>query len=312
MHMPSAVFLLGPTASGKTGLARRLLDESDIPFEIINVDSALVYRGMDIGTAKPHDIEGQHLIDIRDPGEPYSAADFREDAQAIMKSMVARGKVPLLVGGTMLYFKVLKDGMADLPAADADIREEILALASEKGWAAVHEKLQAVDAISAAKIKPADTQRLQRALEVYHLTGQPLSTLHQAEVPEFPYSLLQIGLMPEDRGLLHQQIESRFMGMLEQGFVDEVKVLYERGDLSPNLPALKAVGYRQIWEYLEGNISYKEMVAKCLAATRQLAKRQITWMRGWTGLEIVGCRPYADYEQALKLVTTSIILESSV
>lgn len=303
MPLPSAVFLLGPTASGKTDMARRLVEESDIPFEMISVDSAQVYRGMDVGSAKSKEFEDQHLIDIRDPGDPYSAADFREDALSLMKQIVDKGRVPLLVGGTMLYFKVLKDGMSDLPAADADIRKEILDLASEKGWGVVHEQLQAVDAISAARIKPSDTQRLQRALEVYELTGQPLSSLHRIETPKLPYSLVQIGLMPGDRGILHQQIESRFMVMLELGFVDEVKCLYERGDLSADLPAIRAVGYRQIWEYLEGKITQEEMINKCLAATRQLAKRQITWMRGWKGLEIVDCRPYADYEQVLKIAT---------
>lgn len=294
-------------------MAMKLVRGSEVPFEIINVDSALVYKGMDIGTAKPKDRTGQHLIDVRDPSEPYSAADFREDALRLMSEITGRGKIPLLVGGTMLYFKALKEGLAALPAADSRVRKEILGMAAARGWAAVHEQLKSVDPEAASRIKPADTQRLQRALEVYELTGRPLSELHSAGMHSTgtgacPYSLTQIGLLPVDRAMLHQQIEIRFMAMLEAGFVEEVRGFYERGDLSADLPSMKAVGYRQIWQYLEGSIDDREMVNKSLAATRQLAKRQITWMRGWKDLVIIDCKPYADYGKVLKIAASDIIL----
>lgn len=308
MKLPPAVFLLGPTASGKTDMAQRLVGDSAIPFEIIHVDSALIYRGMDIGTAKPKERKGQHLIDVRDPSEPYSAADFRRDALGLMDEITQRGNIPLLVGGTMLYFKALKDGLADLPSADPELRSEILKMATERGWQAVHDRLQEVDAESAQRIKSTDTQRLQRALEVYELTGQPLSEHHQVEVEACPYSITQIGLFPQDRALLHQQIENRFMKMLEDGFVEEVREFYERGDLSLDLPSMRAVGYRQIWEYLDNGGSFDEMVNKSLAATRQLAKRQITWMRSWTDLVFVDAKPYANYARVLKIAATDIIL----
>ncbi|MDH5738246.1 MAG: tRNA (adenosine(37)-N6)-dimethylallyltransferase MiaA, partial [Gammaproteobacteria bacterium] len=218
-----------------------------------------------------------------------------------------RGCVPLLVGGTMLYFKALRDGLAKLPEADQQIREDILNLARAEGWGAVHKALQAVDPAAAARIQPGDQQRLQRALEVYRLTGQPLSELQKSNGNPCPYRLIQIGLLPEDRGLLHRRIEERLRTMLADGFVDEVRRLYERGDLHPNLPSIKSAGYRQIWSYLAGEIDQETMFQQVLAATRQLAKRQITWMRSWKVLEIIPCLPYPDRAQALKLLRSAII-----
>ncbi|WP_067586232.1 tRNA (adenosine(37)-N6)-dimethylallyltransferase MiaA [Endozoicomonas ascidiicola] len=283
-RLPPAVFLMGPTASGKTDLAVAL--SKSYPFEIISVDSALIYKGMDIGTAKPEpDVLADaphHLIDILDPSEAYSAADFRRDAIALMTDITKRGRIPLLVGGTMMYFKVLRDGMASMPSADDRVRQALLNTAEEKGWAFLHQQLVEVDPKAAQRIKPTDTQRLQRALEVYQLTGKPLSQWHQEQDEQkLPWDITSLALAPEDRAVLHERIALRFRLMLENGFLDEAKALYARGDLSVNMPAVRSVGYRQVWSYLDGELSYEEMVERGIIATRQLAKRQLTWLRGW-------------------------------
>ena len=290
---PTVIFLMGPTASGKTDLAVSLLDHLNA--EIISVDSALVYRGMDIGSAKP-DAEllarvPHHLIDIRDPAEPYSAADFVSDARPLIRRITEAGRVPLLVGGTMLYFKALLDGLADLPASDPDVRRTILAKAAQCGWPALHTELAAVDPVMAAKLHPNHSQRIQRALEVYRITGRPMSQLQRdqdgAGSLADDYQVRQLALIPHQRRLLHQRIEERFLKMLELGFVDEVNRLFLRRDLNDALPSIRAVGYRQVWGFLAGDYGFDEMVARGIAATRQLAKRQLTWLRKWPGLNVV-------------------------
>ncbi|SPP32036.1 tRNA dimethylallyltransferase [Arsenophonus endosymbiont of Aleurodicus floccissimus] len=285
-HKPQAVFIMGPTASGKTALAIALRQQ--LPVEIISVDSALIYRGMDIGTAKPTREEQQiaphRLIDILDPAQSYSAADFRRDALLEMEKIVAWGRIPLIVGGTMLYFKALLDGLSPLPSADVTIRAEIEMQAKQFGWGAIHKRLQAVDPISAARIHPNDPQRLSRALEVFLVSGKSLTELTEIVEAELPYNVLQFAVSPQDRKILHQRIEMRFLQMLKTGFEDEVSALYARGDLHGELPAIRSVGYRQMWSYLSGEISYDEMVYRGICATRQLAKRQITWLRGWKNL----------------------------
>jgi tRNA dimethylallyltransferase len=285
---PLAIALMGPTASGKTALALELCEH--LPCEIISVDSALVYRGMDIGTAKPSAAElarvPHHLIDIRDPAEPYSAADFRRDALPLMDDISARGKIPLLVGGTMLYFKVLREGIADMPPATPELRAEIAEQALRLGWPAMHAELARVDPMAAAQIHPNHSQRISRALEVFRSTGMPMSHLQRMAVDQpLAHRLVQFALAPADRALLHQRIAERFALMLEQGFVREVEVLYRRGDLHIDLPAIRAVGYRQVWEYLAGQGDYQQMIEKAIAATRQLAKRQLTWLRSWPELQ---------------------------
>ncbi|QLK87902.1 tRNA (adenosine(37)-N6)-dimethylallyltransferase MiaA [Arsenophonus endosymbiont of Aphis craccivora] len=282
-HKPPAIFIMGPTASGKTALAMALRQQ--LPVEIISVDSALIYRGMDIGTAKPtreeQQIDPHRLIDILDPAQSYSAADFRRDALLEMEKIVASGRIPLLVGGTMLYFKALLDGLSPLPSADVTIRAEIEMQAKQFGWGAIHKRLQAVDPISAARIHPNDPQRLSRALEVFLVSGKSLTELTEIVEAELPYNVLQFEISPQDRKILHQRIEIRFLQMLKTGFEDEVSALYARWDLHGDLPAIRSVGYRQMWSYLSGEISYDEMVYRGICATRQLAKRQITWLRGW-------------------------------
>ena len=282
MNQPLAVFLMGPTASGKTAVAVELVQR--LPLEIISVDSALVYRGMDIGTAKPDAatlaLAPHRLIDIRDPGEAYSAAQFRADALREMELICASGNTPLLVGGTMLYFRALEQGLSDLPGADPEVRAQLDARAAEIGWAAMHQRLAEVDAQSAARIHPNDPQRIQRALEVYELTGVALSELCRRGSETTPnYRFLKIVLAPPEREALHRRIEARFRAMLDQGFLDEVQRLQERGDLNSQLPALRAVGYRQAWMYLRGELSADEWVERALIATRQYAKRQLTWLR---------------------------------
>ncbi|MDH3370241.1 MAG: tRNA (adenosine(37)-N6)-dimethylallyltransferase MiaA [Gammaproteobacteria bacterium] len=286
---PFAIFLMGPTAAGKTELALDLHDS--FPVEIISVDSSQVYRGMDIGTAKPTPQEQEHaphrLIDIRDPAESYSAEEFCRDATREMESIVNQGKIPLLVGGTMFYFHALEFGLSDLPSADPDIRESLAAEAARVGWGALHQRLQAVDPESARRIHPNDAQRIQRALEIYEISGQSLSDLASAQPkPPLPYRLIKIALWTEDRSILHARIESRFQAMLELGFIAEVEKLYARGDLQPAMPSLRSVGYRQIWEYLIKKINYSEMTQLALAATRQLAKRQMTWLRRYPGIRV--------------------------
>ena len=279
--LPPAIFIIGPTASGKTGLAIKLMEY--FPIELISVDSALVYKGMDIGTAKPTPEElkkaPHRLISFLDPSRPYSAADFRMDALREMKQITDAGKIPVLVGGTMLYYRALENGLAELPQADETVRQKLTDEASDIGWDGLHQRLMVVDPVAGARIHPNDQQRIQRALEVFEITGKPL-TAHQqeAKATAFPYRLMKIALIPE-RGWIRDLAESRFDQMLEQGFLDEVKSLYSRGDLTPDLPAIRAVGYRQAWDYLEGKLDKDEMRERAIIATRQLAKRQMTWMR---------------------------------
>lgn len=285
---PLALCLMGPTAAGKTALAIDLVTRGI--GEIISVDSGMIYRGMDIGTAKPGADElaraPHRLIDIRDPSEAYSAAEFRRDALLHMAEIAANGRIPILVGGTMLYFKVLRDGLAALPEADPVIRARLDAEASEQGWPALHARLQRVDPVAAARIPMRDSQRLQRALEVWELTGKALSVWHaeQAEVEILPFDLRWLVLSPPERKVLHERIAARFDLMLEQGLLDEVAALKTRPELHPGLPAVRSVGYRQVWAYLDGDCSYAEMRERGIAATRQLAKRQLTWLRSFTGV----------------------------
>ena len=283
MNKAKIISLMGPTASGKTAFAMELYDK--YPIDIISVDSALIYRGMDIGSAKPTKQEQQKyphkLIDICDPAESYSAANFRHDAIEEIEKSLSNGRTPLLVGGTMLYFKALIEGLSPLPAADSEIRQQIEEKANKLGWQAIHEELKKVDPVSAQRIHPNDPQRLNRALEVYLISGKSLTELTQESGEALPYDIMQLAIMPEDRAELHQRIEQRFLQMLDQGFEDEVKTLMLRSDLHTNLPSIRCVGYRQMWEYLNGGTSYDEMVFKGICATRQLAKRQITWLRGW-------------------------------
>lgn len=280
--LPTAVFLMGPTASGKTDLAVALREQ--LPFELISVDSALVYRGMDIGTAKPDAAllarAPHRLIDIREPNQPYSAAEFRDDALREMASIVAAGRIPLLVGGTMLYFRALEHGLSALPTADPVVRERLERLAAELGWEAMHARLAEVDPVAAARIHCNDPQRIQRALEVYEISGRPMSELQAAAARErLPYRLIKLALVPQDRALLHRRIEQRFLQMLRAGFIDEVVRLRARGDLRAEMPSMRSVGYRQVWEYLDGDYDYDEMTRRGVAASRQLAKRQLTWLR---------------------------------
>jgi tRNA dimethylallyltransferase len=285
--LSKAIFLRGPTASGKTGLAIELVQR--FPLEIISVDSALVYRGMDIGTAKPTADElaraPHHLIDFQDPADPYSAARFRDDALRLMGEITQRGNVPLLVGGTMLYFRALESGLSDLPEADESLRARLLKEQEDHGLERLYGRLKRLDPESAERIKPGDPQRIMRALEVYELTGKPLSAHYRSqETYELPYQVLNLALIPSDRSRLHQRIEARFDQMLEQGLIDEVKALYERGDLNVSMPAIRAVGYRQAWAFLEGEYDLETMRYKGIVATRQLAKRQLTWLRSMPDL----------------------------
>ena len=280
---PTVIFLMGPTASGKTALAIELAKR--LPCDIISVDSALVYRGMDIGTAKPtaeEQAKAPHrLLDLIDPIESYSAADFRRDALREIESIVVQGRIPLLVGGTMLYYKALLEGLSPLPAADPLIRQAIETEAAQVGWDALHQQLQHIDPVSAARIHQNDPQRLSRALEVYRITGKTLTELTQTKGEQLPYRTLQFAIAPTDRELLRQRIAERYKLMLSQGFEQEVRSLYQRGDLNADLPSIRCVGYRQMWEYLDGQLSYDEMVYRGIVATCQLAKRQMTWLRGW-------------------------------
>jgi len=281
-----AICLMGPTASGKTAraiaLARRL------PFEIINVDSAQVYRGMDIGTAKPSPAvlkdTPHRLIDIRDPWETYSAGAFCADASNAIREIISGGRIPLLVGGTMLYFQALQRGIAQLPAADPALRAELDERAARKGWPALHAELQALDPVAAARLKPTDAQRIQRALEVCLLTGMTITELHRATTPPLKVDYLNIAIMPANRQILHRRIEDRLTLMLEAGFVAEVRALSQLANMSATVPAMRAVGYRQMWAHVAGELSLAEAARQAAAATRQLAKRQITWLRSWPEL----------------------------
>lgn len=305
---PWAIFLMGPTAAGKTDTAMALHER--LGHELISVDSAMVYRGMDIGSAKPSAAElaraPHHLIDIRDPAEPYSAADFREDALSLMRQISAAGRVPLLVGGTMLYYKRLIEGVAKMPSADPVIRQQLEAQWQAEGLLSLHKCLAEVDAVSAQRIHPNDPQRLMRALEVYYASGRPMSDLWAEQQPEtFPWRVLSIALAPSDRSLLHQRIASRFEVMMEEGLINEVAALKKRNDLHLGLPAMKSVGYRQVWEYLEGEYDYATLVERGVIATRQLAKRQLTWLRSWPSVEWVDTQRPDALDKVLKFVRES-------
>jgi tRNA dimethylallyltransferase len=278
-----AFALLGPTASGKSRLALALAER--LPLEIVSMDSAQVYRGLDIGTAKPIAAERaalpHHLIDVLDPDRSYSTGRWRADAIGAVKEILGRGKVPLIVGGTMLYYRALVGGLDALPQADAEVRAAINAQAAERGWPALHAELARIDPKSARRIPPGDAQRIQRALEVWRLTGKPLSALQGQTRAGLPFALKAFALVPEDRERLHERIAQRFDAMLESGLVEELKALRGRYALSSGMPSMRAVGYRQVWQYLEGEISADEMRAQAIAATRQLAKRQLTWLRSF-------------------------------
>jgi len=293
---PLAVAIMGPTASGKTAAALAIARQR--PAEIISVDSALVYRGMDIGTAKPSAAElasvPHHLIDIIEPTEAYSVAQFRDDTLRLVAEIGARGKLPLLVGGTMMYFKGLTGGLDELPTADAALRADIEAQAARVGWPAMHEKLRALDPETAARLAPNDAQRINRALEIIQLSGKPMSALLSKRAPtELPFELLSFALEPSDRGVLHARIAARFDQMLgasdDAGLVAEVAGLRARGDLHPGLPSMRCVGYRQAWDYLDGSIDRAALRETGIIATRQLAKRQLTWLRSMPERVIIDC-----------------------
>lgn len=280
-NLPQALVILGPTASGKSALSLALAERFDV--EIVSMDSALVYRGMDIGTAKPTPRERlvcpHHLIDVRDIGEAYSAAEFLSDAVRLVGEIRARGRLPLIVGGTMLYAKALREGINDMPSTSNEIREAVAREAAACGWPTMHEKLAVFDPVTAARLSPNDSQRIGRAVEVYRMTGRPLSAFHAEAVKEPPFLSLTAGLLPPDRKWLHARIEQRFDQMLEDGFLDEVRGLMRRADYDPDSPAMRAVGYRQTIDYLEGRTDWDGFHLAGVAATRQLAKRQMTWMR---------------------------------
>ncbi len=291
--LPPAIFLMGPTASGKTTLACALAKR--FPLALISVDSALVYRGMDIGTAKPDAATlaryPHALLDVRDPAQPYSAAEFRADALREMQAAQAVGRVPLLVGGTGLYFRALQRGLSPLPEADPALRAQLTAEAAVRGWPALHARLAALDAAAAQRIRPTDAQRIQRALEVIACSGEPLSVLQQRGGEALPWRVLKLALLPQDRATLRQRIAARFDAMLGAGFLDEVRRLRARGDLHAELPALRAVGYRQAWAYLRDATDFAEFRMQAIHASRQLAKRQLTWLRAET--DIHALEPFA-------------------
>ena len=320
-QLPPAIFLMGPTAAGKTDLAIELTKV--LPCELISVDSALVYRGMDIGTAKPSKAllaEFPHrLIDILDPAQSYSAADFRTDALAAMADITARGKIPLLVGGTMLYYKALLEGLADMPPADPQVRAELEDEAARLGWQALHDQLAAIDPESAARIHPNDPQRLSRALEVYRVSGQTMTAHRQRQSAQsteagasgqgqLPYTVANLAIAPANRQVLHERIAQRFTQMLEQGFIDEVVALRSRSDLHAGLPSIRAVGYRQVWDHLDGKLTSAEMQERGIIATRQLAKRQFTWLRSWADLHWLDSLDCDNLPRALKYLGTVSIL----
>ncbi|SNY52766.1 tRNA dimethylallyltransferase [Arsukibacterium tuosuense] len=300
------IFIMGPTASGKTALAIDLFKR--LPAELISVDSALIYRGMDIGTAKPTREEllqaPHHLLDILEPEQCYSAADFRDDALSLIADIQQRGKIPILVGGTMLYFKALLEGISPLPAADSGIRAELEAEANTIGWPAMHQQLQHIDPVAAERIHPNDPQRINRALEVYRLTGNTMTELTAQKGEPFPYKVHQFAIAPTDRALLHQRIADRFQQMLANGFEQEVIRLKSQPQLHADLPAMRCVGYRQVWQYLDGEFSYNEMIDKGIAATRQLAKRQLTWLRGWQ--DVKWLKSEAEPAENLQAVLSSL------
>lgn len=324
---PAAILLMGPTASGKTDLAIELCER--LPCDIVSVDSAMIYRGMDIGTAKPTGEElrraPHRLIDICDPAETYSAADFRRDALAHMKAIAAAGRIPLLTGGTMMYYKALLQGMSDLPPASPALRSELEARAAAWGWGELHQELELRDPVAAGLIHPNNRQRLLRALEVIYLTGKPLSSLWQSGGPiedypyttdwqaddghRLPYTVVQFALAPAQRSDLHDRIRRRFLAMLEQGFIEEVRGLMARDDLHPGLPSMRCVGYRQVWQWLAGEGDRDDMIAKGVAATRQLAKRQLTWLRKWQDVTWLETGATKNADIALKKLENGIRLE---
>ena len=289
--LPLAVLLMGPTASGKTPLALALARV--LPLEVVSVDSAQIYRDMNVGTAKPSPSERaavpHHLIDIIDPTESYSAARFRADALRLMKEITARGRIPLLAGGTMLYFKALREGLSELPESDAAVRGRIDAEAAVCGWPSMHAELAKIDASTAMRLKPNDAQRIQRALEIYRVTGKPMSQLLGRTRSALPFRLLELALVPSDRGELHRRIEFRFDAMLERGLVEELRALRERYALRPGLPSMRCVGYRQAWQHVEGEFGRDELRDRGIFATRQLAKRQLTWLRAMKTVRSFDC-----------------------
>jgi tRNA dimethylallyltransferase len=301
---PPIVCLMGPTASGKTDLAVQLVEQ--LPLEIISVDSAMVYKDMDIGTAKPDADTLQRaphrLIDFLDPAEAYSTARFCTDALREIEAIIRAGKTPLLVGGTMMYFRSLLQGLAELPSADDEVRAALAAEAEVVGWQELHRQLASVDPPTAARVHPNDPQRISRALEVYRLTGVPLSQWILQTMPALPYQTVVLGLVASDRTQLHERIASRFDQMLQDGLVEEVERLYGRGDLNIDKPAMRAVGYRQVWQYLNGELDYQAMREKGIVATRQLAKRQLTWLRSMPNLMNIDCLNKDLAEEALKIL----------
>lgn len=308
-QLPPAIFLMGPTASGKTAVALEIAEH--LPVEIISVDSAQVYRHMNIGTAKPDQStrlrHPHHLIDIIDPTESYSAAQFRDDALPLMAEIAARGRIPLLVGGTMLYFKALREGLSELPSADQSMRTVIEMMAQEAGWPALHAELERIDPQAAERIDANDVQRIQRALEVHYLTGKTMSEL-VAESPrqQLPYHLIEIALLPSDRAVLHERIASRFEDMLELGLLSEVRQLREDFAVTAEMPSMRCVGYRQVWQYLEGEFGLTVLREKAIAATRQLAKRQLTWLRGLDDVAEFDCLAEDLPQQVHDSVTSRI------
>jgi tRNA dimethylallyltransferase len=302
VKFPPAILLMGPTASGKTAVAARLAET--LPCEIVSVDSAQVYRHMDIGTAKP-DPEllrrvPHHLIDLVEPGEAYSAARFRDDALTAMREITERGRIPLLTGGTMLYFQALTEGLSELPEADATLRLVIDTMAQEQGWPALHRELARVDPETAARLEPNDAQRIQRALEVYYITSRPLSELiRKPKYVYFPYAPIRVALAPSDRAKLHERIAQRFEEMLELGLIGEVRRLRARYALDLGTPAMRCVGYRQVWQYLDGDFGLATLREKGIAATRQLAKRQLTWLRAMKDVKTFDCLAEDAGEQVL-------------
>lgn len=304
--MKPVLCIMGPTAAGKSALA--LSAAGQFGLEIVNVDSALVYRGMDIGTSKPSPAERSavphHLIDLIDPADNYSAAQFRADALRLIQDIRARGREPLLVGGTMLYFKALRDGLDQLPGADPLIRARLEQEAAEQGWPALHARLQTVDPTTALRLPPTDAQRIQRALEIFQVTGQPMSSLFGQRSSEESVPLTCISLEPGERSALHTRIAERFDAMLAQGLIDEVEGLRKRGDLHPELPSMRCVGYRQTWAYLEGHIGRNELRQQGIAATRQLAKRQLTWLRAMPERNVLDCFSLDTPTHAKMLIQT--------
>ncbi|WP_148863478.1 tRNA (adenosine(37)-N6)-dimethylallyltransferase MiaA [Marinobacter fonticola] len=330
-NLPPAIFLMGPTAAGKTDLAIDLCKR--LPCDIISVDSAMIYRNMDIGTAKPSAEElfraPHRLIDICDPADTYSVADFRRDALREMSEISGRGRIPLLVGGTMMYYKALLHGLADMPGADPALRAELEARATQEGWPALHAELARRDPVAAGAIHPNNRQRVLRALEVVLISGRPISEAWSSESPErdrdnvdypyltrwqadapggLPYNAVQLAIGPNDRSVLHERIRLRFDKMLASGFVDEVRALQARGDLHPGLPSIRCVGYRQAWSWLDGDIDYPTFVDKGVAATRQLAKRQLTWLRKWNDLHWINADSSSSSMRALKIIESRTTL----